>query len=289
MKILKVGPAAWAASGSVALLAALTVAPTVSSASNGAGPHPLRQHDSHSAGASGSSSNLIDHTGPVLPNAVIYTIWWGSTSYWNSTTVPEMTAFFGGLNGSSYVATGKQYMRGATPAVSYGGSATDSSTPTRQPSTSSIGAEVQKEINNGALPADKNGIYFVFTSNFPSRANYCAWHSYTSISAGRVAIAYMPNVTGISGCNAVQASGISTAATSYSDEGTLSLANVTAHEFMESITDPGLSAWYDSSGSEIGDKCAWQFDGTVQLTGGKNWILQKEWSNSISGCTETTP
>ena len=288
MKILKLGPAAWAASGSVALLAALTVAPAASSASNGAGPHSLRQHDTHSARFRGGSSNLIDHGGPVLPTSNVYTIWWGSSSSWNSNTKPGIAQLFGGLNGSGYAATGTQYMRGSPTVVNYIQSVNDFSTPPSQPSTSNIGAEVQKEVNNGSLPADPSGVYFVFTSNFPSRANYCAWHSYTSTSAGQVAIAYMPNVAGISGCDAVQASGIS-GGTSYSDEGTLSLANVTAHEFMESITDQVLNAWYDSSGSEIGDKCAWQFNGPVQLANGSSWILQKEWSNAISGCTETTP
>jgi hypothetical protein len=34
-----------------------------------------------------------------------------------------------------------------------------------------------------------------------------------------------------------------------------SLANVLSHEYMESLTDAVITAWYDSSGSEIGDEC----------------------------------
>jgi hypothetical protein len=71
-------------------------------------------------------------------------------------------------------------------------------------------------------------------------------------------------------------------------EGLRSLANVSAHEYMEAITDPSISAWYDSSGSEIGDKCAWQFKSAVTLPGGSTWQLQEEWSNNTSGCVQTT-
>ncbi len=43
--------------------------------------------------------------------------------------------------------------------------------------------------------------------------------------------------------------------------------NVTSHEQMEAATDPLLNAWYDNSGNEIGDKCAWKF-GTLNSSGG---------------------
>ena len=52
--------------------------------------------------------------------------------------------------------------------------------------------------------------------------------------------------------------------------------------FSEAITDADGNAWFDSSGSEIGDKCAWQFQSCVNLTSG-NWQLQMEWSNSANG------
>jgi hypothetical protein len=62
-------------------------------------------------------------------------------------------------------------------------------------------------------------------------------------------------------------------------------------EHMEAVTDGHLDAWYDASGNEIGDKCAWNF-GSLPLDGGKaneQWnghyyIVQQEWSNSKAGC-----
>jgi len=39
------------------------------------------------------------------------------------------------------------------------------------------------------------------------------------------------------------------------------LANVSAHELSEAMTDPASpGAWYDSSDQENGDKCAWTFN-----------------------------
>lgn len=64
-------------------------------------------------------------------------------------------------------------------------------------------------------------------------------------------------------------------------------------EHMEAVTDAHLNAWYDSSGNEIGDKCAWNF-GPLSLDGGKaneEWnghyyLVQQEGSNSKAGCTQ---
>jgi hypothetical protein len=82
----------------------------------------------------------------------------------------------------------------------------------------------------------------------------------------------MPNIDGIAGCDPVDTSGLHS-------QGLAALVNVTSHELMETITDPRNGGWYDSTGSEIGDKCAWAFDG-MRTVGQSQWLLQGEWSNS---------
>jgi hypothetical protein len=281
----KLRSAAWVATLGASALTVLTLVPSTAGASNAS--HSLNQHGTHGSRGSGGGGggNLINHGGPVLSTSDVYVIWWGTQSSWDKTAI---RAFFQGLNKSTYVKTADQYTSPET--VNFTAITDEATDPTTPPSsirfTSTIGAEVQREVNAHALPADPKGVYFVYTSNFPSRVNYCAWHSTTSITgAGTVAFAYMPNTAGISGCDPVAAGGTSTG-TSYPDS--LSLTNVTAHEFMESITDTQLTAWYDSSGSEIGDKCAWMFSGTVTLANSTTWLLQEEWSNSAGGCVETT-
>ena len=43
------------------------------------------------------------------------------------------------------------------------------------------------------------------------------------------------------------------------DFGVDSMISVLAHELAETGSDPLINAWYDASGNENGDKCAWNF------------------------------
>jgi hypothetical protein len=62
----------------------------------------------------------------------------------------------------------------------------------------------------------------------------------------------------------------------------------TSHEVMEAITDPDTSTgWYDSSGFENGDECAYVYGATQgaagqaynQVIGGRHYLTQEEFSN----------
>src|SRR6476469_1827026 len=131
---------------------------------------------------------------------------------------------------------------------------------------------------------DAKGVYFIFTATGAGHVSYCAWHSYGSCSNGKpVQVAYMPNIDGIAGCDPQDTYG-----TGHS-QGLAAIANVTAHELAEAITDPRNGGWYDRSGNENGDKCAWSFAGPVafhytdpltNVVTNSTWKLQMEWSNA---------
>jgi hypothetical protein len=236
----------------------------------------------------GSASNLVDHGGRVLPSSNTYAIWWGTPSAFPADAQTGIDALFKGFNGSGLLGVAQQYMRGASVSSGFHTNLTDSasSPPSRSPSTSTIVTEACKEITANGLTADPTAVYVVYTSNFPGgHVNYCAWHSSGTCNGVTIQVAYMPNTTGMAGCDP----GNTYSCNSYS-QGTRSLANVSSHEFMEAITDadPGTTgAWTDSSGSEIGDKCAWQFSSCVNLgSAGGNWQLQAEWSNAVTGCVQ---
>jgi PKD repeat protein len=67
--------------------------------------------------------------------------------------------------------------------------------------------------------------------------------------------------------------------------------NVLAHEIEESTTDYALNAWFDLSGQENADKCAWNFGatysngtGTANMKiGTKDFLIQQNWVNSGNG------
>ena len=249
--------------------------------------HQLQGRELHAPGAGNpfkQPGNLIDHGGPVIPNANLYAIWWGAPSGFASDANAGLTDLLTNFGSSQYLQVVSQYMRGASLSTHYVRSFTDTSAPTSKPSTSSLQAEVQKVLDaNGATP-DPNGVYFVFTTNFPKGTNYCAWHSGATVHGTAIAQAYMPNTSGIAGCDP----GNDYNANTYS-QGTRSVANVTAHELMEAITDktPGgtTTAWTDNQGSEVSDKCAWKFANKVQV-GSTYWQLQENWSNAVSGCVQ---
>jgi hypothetical protein len=62
----------------------------------------------------------------------------------------------------------------------------------------------------------------------------------------------------------------------------------TSHEVMEAITDPDTATgWFDSSGFENGDECAFVYGATQgapgqlfnQVIGGRHYLTQEEFSN----------
>lgn len=230
---------------------------------------------------SGTNEDLTDHGGPILDGPVAYTIYWGDQSQFPADLQRALTEFFQGLGGSGYVNILTQYLPTVVD-TSLGASAVDTSAPPSQdrgPSVSTIVGEACKVIDAGALPLDSSAIYFVATSTFPSKESYCAWHSYGKCGGVTIPVVYLPNLADTSGCRA------STSENPFSVPAQ-SMANAAAHETAESITDPQSSAWYDSSGYEVADKCAWRFTSPVALNG-VSWELQELWSNSAGGCVQS--
>lgn len=153
------------------------------------------------------------------------------------------------------------------------------------------------------------GFYPVYTDIKRGNNNYCAFHSAGLCGTTTIQFAFFFDLNDDAGCDPVSSyapprgSSISQSPgsagnvlSSYQQsQGLAALANVSAHELMETVTDPAYfppsgaaaywSGWYDSLGFENGDKCAWTFGpsnkglaGTVNI-GGFNWKLQGEWSN----------
>ncbi len=66
-------------------------------------------------------------------------------------------------------------------------------------------------------------------------------------------------------------------------QGVAALATVSGHELGEALTDPHLNAWYDASGEENADKCAWTFGHPLQtFSNGSRWKVQGNYSNAAA-------
>jgi hypothetical protein len=268
-----------ALSASVATVTVLGAVPST------AGAASQRAHSRPLKGFSSTATPLIDHGGKILNQSNTYAIWWGPSSGFPSDALTGIQKLLDGFGGSTYLAIANQYMRGGTAASKFVASYFDPSAPPgHSPSTAMIVNEVSKVLAANNLTPDPSAVYLVYTSNFP-HANFCAWHSAGTIGSTTVQVGYMPNTTGVAGCDP----GNLYNANTYS-EGTRSLADSTAHEFMEATTDPvPLTGWADKNGQEIGDKCNFVYSAAVTLSNRSTWQLQEEWSNSAGGCVQTGP
>lgn len=224
---------------------------------------------------------LIDHGGKIVPASTTYAIWWGPSTGFPGDARGAVESILQTLNGSSYLNIATQYLRGASATTSFEGSLYDASAPpNRSMSTTALTTEVASVLKDNGLSSDPNAIYLVFTSNFAT-GGACAWHGSGTITSATVQVAYMPNATGIKGCDAGYPFG------SYS-EGTRSIIDSMVHEFMESVSDAEpKTAWYDKNGAEIGDKC----NATVGpvVLGKVTWYVQGEWSNADAACVYGVP
>ena len=242
--------------------------------------------------------DLINRGGATLPSINLYAIFWGNTPAIDLTYQNNVINFLTGLNCSGVTCAGltstiKQYVGSTALSISFKKQYLDttSNPPTAAPSSASIANEVVKAVNTVAKdPLDPKGLYLVFTNNYPSSVNYCAWHSAATAKLNGInypfTLGYMPNVSGVSGCSAsilpnFKQSGLGL--------GFDSLFNVTTHELYETMSDPMTSGngWIDSKGYENGDKCSWYWS-TPLVQSALTFYVQLEYSNAIHGCAASS-
>ena len=232
------------------------------------------------------SANMTYHGGKILTTAVSKAIFWGP-SWTNSAFVADkitgLDSWYTGQSGSNYAATSNEWTDtvngghqvGST--LTHQGHIVDTSTASGGANTSRILNEVAKQVQLGTIVLDASGHSYipVYTDVKRGSAGYCAWHSSGTINGATVQFAFFFNLDGDAGCDP------SDTTTGHS-QGLAALANVTAHELSEARSDPASpGAWYDSSGNENGDKCAWTFNvPSVTFSNGTSWKLQGEWSNA---------
>jgi len=236
------------------------------------------------------------HGGRVMPGPhKIYYLYYGN---WAGNAAPVILSdLANGLNQSPYFSIVSGYSTSASiisNVVGYGGSVYDPGSKGTVLSDAAILQSLQNAINGGKLPLDENGIYFVITSKEISASSgfcssYCAFHAASNIGLTRLRYAFIGNPDRCPNLCSPQA--ISPNNNSAAD----SIANNVAHELIETITDPDFTAWYDSKGLEVSDKCSWNFGLTQLAPNGSKWnaklgsrlfLLQTNWIN-IPGPNKT--
>jgi hypothetical protein len=267
------------------------------------------RNSSNPKGGSGTVNGINYHGGPVMRGSLVnvYFIWYGN---WTNgpllsdrqTTVGLLDILFArtrGIGGSSFFKINSTYsdtVGYATGNVALAASTTNQYSRGKKLADTDVQSIVSSAVNNGSLPKDANGMYFVLTSSDVNETSgfctlYCGWHARATIGGSDIKYAFVGNVDRCPGACEMQ-----TASTN-SDSGADGMASIMVHEAMEIVTDPDLNAWYDSAGNETGDKCAWKFGPVTgamgrgaynQTFGTYNWLIQMNWEDSRGGGCDKT-
>ena len=125
------------------------------------------------------------------------------------------------------------------------------------------------------------GIYLpagmkVTMSGGASCSSFCGYHGSYAYGGIKLRYAVFPYLN----CAACSLSGLTVA-----DMMTI----VMSHEIREAVTDPDLNAWYDASGYEADDKCAWHNLYQMNRAPGYNFWVQPEYSNGGTDNGTTYP
>jgi hypothetical protein len=228
------------------------------------------------------NSNLTDHGGPVMTAPKVVCIFWGFGATGNSYTAAMQDFRNRGIR--NYINMLSQYRSaGSSAAGDMGGSANDkfdASTPPVAVTDAAVQAEVRKYFGGAE---DANTIYEVFipsgsysqdgtsTSCGGPHLAYCAYHG--AFTDGSRTVKY--SIEPYPGCSGCQSTGFNI---------NQNANHFMIHETREAISDPNLNAWYDRSGNEADDKCAWSPTPFVDQATGFGY--QYEWSNSAGGCVK---
>ena len=291
----------------------------------------LERNGNRAAQPASSGNGIYYHGGPVISGGVnVYYIWYGGWCFSSSTcpkdnltsaqlllnnlansidvTVPagyfniESTYYYQQTSATakipaSNVSTYKDfYQVNQYPAgsPSYAKSLSDND----------ILAIVASAIKDHWQTADPNGVYFVLTSSDVTESSgfcsyYCAWH-WSTIANGTANITTPSQPGGVdvkygfvgNPARCPTACEAQTKSSPNNDPGVDGMADSIAHELEEAVTDPDGNAWYDRSGNENADKCAWTYGTTSKLANGSfynitlgptKYLLQRNWVNANGG------
>jgi len=236
------------------------------------------------------------HGGPVMLGTTnVYFIWYGD---WSTDRAAQnlLTEFASAIGGTRWYNINTTYKNKAgqrvSNAVHYAGHTTNTSS-YKNLNDANVQTIVTNAISKGQLPKDPHGVYFVLTAPGVKESSgfctqYCGWHTHTNLSGTDIKYAFVGDPKN-------QCAAACEEQTTRSPNGAPSvdgMASVLAHELSEAATDPDLNAWFDDTGDENADKCAWQFGTTFAASNGskanvkigtREWLIQENWVNATKG------
>lgn len=253
--------------------------------------------------AADGAGALKYYGGPVIPNAKVTVVIWGSNV--QSDIVATAPDFFSSLTKSDIMDWMDQYntvgksLDGRDGTNQHIGKGSYAGLVTIQPQVTTgtiddkeIQAELQRQIDAGKLSKpDDNTLFMVYfppgmsitIDNMKSCSEFCAYHGFNGAPSPNSHFYYgvMPDLGGACsfGCGF--------------HEHIDNVTSISTHEFCEAVTDPFPTpgstpaypqAWNDNQGAEVGDLCADSMN-TLTAANGKSYNVQAEYDNASASCS----
>jgi hypothetical protein len=242
-----------------------------------------------------TANGITYHNGPVMTGTThTYVIWYGNWTGNSATTI--LTDLLKSIAPSPYYNINTTYYNSSnvhvSNSVTYNGSTTDNYSLGTNLSDANIKTIVSNAISSGKLPSDTSGVYFVLTSSDVNETSgfltqYCGWHTHATIGGQDIKYSFVGDPARNYAACAAQ-----TTKSPNNNVSADAMASIIAHELEETVTDPDLNAWYDTSGAENADKCAWTFGSTYVVANGslanmrlgsRDFLIQQNWVNASGG------
>jgi hypothetical protein len=199
-------------------------------------------------------------------------MFWGTA--WNTDTaftgdrITAMNSLLEGFGGSDYAYILTEY--GVTTQSTHISTMIDNSpAPTGDPLSAGLGSYVCSRLTATHHTPDFNAIYIVYVTT-PEPGSESGWHSTALCASIRIHTVLVFLVSNVGEPQL------------YHSRAANGMAQITAHEIAETITDENLGGgWYvtDPSNSEIADKCGFAPTVYVTLHNGVKFLLPQLWSN----------
>jgi len=265
-----------------------------------------------------ASNGIAYNGGPIMDDANgvnVYFIWYGD---WSKDQLAQkvLVNLITHIGGSPYFNINTTYYSlepgpninnpikdRVVNAVHYMGNTTDNYSQGTSPSDQQVFLAVANAITSGALPVDKNGVYFLLTSADVNAQgyseNFCAWHGNTgagpqSIDGTDIKVSWVGNAAALYAYNCIW----NYQTTLSGSMGADGMASLIAHELEESVTDPDGTSWINLGNGFFGenaDMCLAVFPGSYHSGsasdpqppdmkfGGIPYLIQENWVNAKGG------
>jgi hypothetical protein len=232
-----------------------------------------------------AGQNIVNHGGPTITSAKVVFIFWGpsfAAGGADNAYATTLQAFRNQFGTTGEYNTITQYS-GIQLANLGSGTADlfDTSTPPTNVTDAIVQSKVASYLTTHAFNASTIYEVVLPSSSYSSSGSstscggpslaYCAYHGNFSNGGNDVKYSIEP-WPGCSGCSVSGWSNVQ------------NQEHFVCHETREAVTDPDLNAWYDRTGNEADDKCAWS---PAPFIGTGGYGYQYEWSNLTKSCVKT--